>query len=838
MKNRPTIFSLVVVLFSLLPHIATSQLELWGMTSEGGLQKGVIFKTDSAGENFSIVHYFENRERHSKGTLIKASNGKYYGMSEYGGNYGLGCIFEYNSTTDSVFILHHFDGEATGSHPKGDLLEASNGNFYGMTRTGGTLNDRGVVFELDLSDTSFTKIYEFGEYPRGRLPEGSLIEATNGKLYGMTNHGGNLGAGGSGTIFEIDLAGPTLTYIHHFSNSTDDGLNPKGNLLCVNDSLLYGYTPSGGIANQGTVFAYNINTGIHTKLHDFDGLTCQNPTGSPVLATNGNLYGLFQGGSGDSYNGGIFEYDIDDSILSISHNFGWTSGYPSTGGVLGSLVEGKANMLFGMTNRGGAADEGTVFKFNCVTNVFTKLIDFDFVGGQNYNNAYGSLIESTPGKYLGMTNIGGTTDLGTIFEYDTTTESLTTKHSFNAYSLGENPTGSLLAASNGRFYGLTYLGGKYNAGTLFEYHPFTESFKKLHDFNGTPTGANPYGSLIEADDGMFYGMTKWGGVDGQGVLFEFDPATGILINEYDFGWAAEGKGGRPIGRLIQASNGKLYGMTSYGGINFNRGTLFEYDISTNTFTKKHDFYQDGRAPEGSLIETQPGILYGLTKAGGTNDHGTLFEYVISSDSLTVKHHFSNNTDGREPSGDLITASNGKLYGLASNGGTYGHGTVFEFDTVAGGTFTTVYHLQGSTTGSRPYGSLVESSNGNLFGMCHDAAYPYLGTLFKVDTSTNVVTKLMDFDFDNGSKPQYTQLVKVVVGAIWTGAVDTDWHNPANWLQNAVPDPFTDVLILDVSTASGNFPVISTNCRILKLTVTENAMLTVPEGVIFEVNYEQ
>ena len=82
------------------------------------------------------------------------------------------------------------------------------------------------------------------------------------------------------------------------------------------------------------------------------------------------------------------------------------------------------------------------------------------------------------------------------------------------------------------------------------------------------------------------------------------------------------------------------------------------------------------------------------------------------------------------------------------------------------------------------------------------------------------------------------MVKILVGAIWTGAVDSDWHNPSNWLQNAVPDPFTDVIILDVSTASGNFPVISNNCRIRKLTIAENAMLTVPEGVILDVKYEQ
>lgn len=820
-----------IFLFILFNNIK-AQTELWGMTSEGGYSKGVIFKTDSSGSNYSIQHYFENREKNPKGSLIKASNGKYYGMSDNGGNYGLGCILEYDSSSDSVFILHHFDGEATGSHPKGDMLEASNGKLYGMTNTGGTGNNRGVVFELDLSDNTFTKIYEFGEYPLGRLPYGSLIEATNGKLYGMTRDGGYLGAGGSGTIFKLDLSGPTLTFVHTFNNT--DGLHPLGNLLQVNDSLLYGVTPEGGTGGQGTVFKFNIDIDKHTKLYDFDGITGSAPRGTPVEATDGSLYGLFNGGSGDSYNGGIFEYDIDDSTLINKYNFGWSQYHPSTGGVLGSLIEGESNMLFGMTNRGGSKDDGAMFKFNCSSGTFTKLYDFDFDDPQNNDNVFGSLVESSPGKYLGMTNVDGTTGKGTIFEYDTTTTTYTIKHGFNSYSHGENPKGSLLAASNGKFYGLTVTGGKYNAGTLFEYDRFAGVFYKMHDFDGAATGANPNGTLIEATNGKIYGLTKWGGVnDWQGTLFEFDSGTGILTKLHDFAYAPAA--GQPIGSLVQASNGKLYGMSSFGGAHFNRGTLFEYDISTNTFTVKHNFYNDGSAPEGNLIETKPGILYGLTRTGGTNNQGTIFEYEISTGTLATKHNLSNDNDGREPKGDLIMATNGKLYGLASNGGANSQGTVFEYDTTAAGTFTKVHDFIATSTGKFSYGSLVESSDGNLYGMTGGGTdATYYGTLFQVDTSTNSVTKIQDFNYTNGSKPQYTQLIKIVVHADWTGAVSSDWHNPANWLQNAVPDPFTEVVIPDVSVASGNFPVVISNTKVRKLTIDDNATLSVQTGIVFQI----
>jgi hypothetical protein len=284
-------YFLFSIIFIFSPFILNAQLELWGMAYEGGHSKGVIFKTDSSGNNYSIQHYFENREKNPKGTLLQVIDGSdttYYGMSDNGGDYGLGCIFEYDSSDDSVFILHHFDGETTGAHPKGDLMKASNGKFYGMTNGGGVAGI-GVVFEFDLSDTTITKIYDCNHGYNGRLPYGNLIEASNGKLYGMMQQGGNIPSS-NGCIVEIDKNTHSLSISYTFTGGDSDGGGPIGSLLQVNDSLLCGYTPAGGIDNQGTVFQFNINTDTHTKLYDFNGITGSGPRGSPVLATNGNLY--------------------------------------------------------------------------------------------------------------------------------------------------------------------------------------------------------------------------------------------------------------------------------------------------------------------------------------------------------------------------------------------------------------------------------------------------------------------------------------------------------------------------------------------------------------------
>ena len=223
-----------------------------------------------------------------------------------------------------------------------------------------------------------------------------------------------------------------------------------------------------------------------------------------------------------------------------------------------------------------------------------------------------------------MTRVGGTAGMGTISEWDTVTDTYSIKHSFDSYSPGIKPACSLLAASNGRFYGLTVAGGTYNAGTLFEYNPFTGTHKKLHDFDGASTGANPHGRLIEATDSTFYGMTTYGGNNGKGVIFRFDPRTNTLTKIHNF---VNATGEEPFGSLLQASNGKLYGMTSFGGggVNFNRGVLFEYDISSGTYSLLQYFNTiPGSGPRGSLIETSPGILFGLTYTHGANSAGTFF----------------------------------------------------------------------------------------------------------------------------------------------------------------------------------------------------------------------
>src|SRR5579862_5126414 len=90
-----------------------------------------------------------------------------------------------------------------------------------------------------------------------------------------------------------------------------------------------------------------------------------------------------------------------------------------------------------------------------------------------------------------------------------------------------------MQASNGKLYGMTYAGGSSGVGVIFSFDPLSSTYIKLRDLDG-PNGYNPYGSLIQASDGKLYGVMYGGGTSDLGVIFSFDPASSTYIKLKDF----------------------------------------------------------------------------------------------------------------------------------------------------------------------------------------------------------------------------------------------------------------------------------------------------------------
>lgn len=361
----------------------------------------------------------------------------------------------------------------------------------------------------------------------------------------------------------------------------------------------------------------------------------------------------------------------------------------------------------------GGAGMGTINVFDPLNNSDTAAVDFT---GPNGNSAYVSnFIQLKDGNLYGMTAFGGNGN-GNIIRY-----SIQTGKDSVLYNLPSNGDsgqfiyGSLCHATNDLLYGMTYEGGTiYGSGVLFSFDYHTGTYRVLVQFRGATIGAYPTGTPIQVTDSLLYGQTSYNNEYGYntGTLFKYNIYTGDTTRVYTFTGGADG--GYPRGSLIKASNGLLYGLTLLGGTHDN-GVLFSFNTTTNTETVLVNFGAgtNGSYPEESLLQASDSNLYGTTKNGGLYGAGTLFRYNIATNTETVLYNFNNafDTDGAYPITDLIQASDGLLYGNTFVSGTYGYGTIYSYN-LASNTKKTLYSYT-NATGTYPYGDPFEAMSANV-----------------------------------------------------------------------------------------------------------------------------
>ena len=326
-----------------------------------------------------------------------------------------------------------------------------------------------------------------------------------------------------------------------------------------------------------------------------------------------------------------------------------------------------------------------------------------------------SLIRGSDGAFYGTTSGGGSNSGGTVFRI-TPGGTLTTLYSFCSQAGcadGENPLAGLIQANDGNFYGTTSLGGAHRIGTVFKLTP-GGTLTTLHSFcsqfsppNACQDGTDPTGSLIQATDGNFYGTTATGGGDAanEGTIFKLTPG-GVLTTLYVFCSQLNCVDGeQPIAGLVQGTDGNFYGTTRFGGIARN-GTIFKITPG-GSLTTLYSFCSqtncaDGAIPIASLIQATDGNFYGTTALGGpagVAGFGTVFK-VTPSGALTTLYSFctqANCPDGSQPAAGLVQGNDGNFYGTTTMGGTNNLGTIFQI--TPSGTLTTLHSFNGTDGGN-------------------------------------------------------------------------------------------------------------------------------------------
>ena len=377
-----------------------------------------------AGEPFKLMHAFAGAPAGSRpyAALVAAPDGSLYGTTGEGGtsthclDRGCGTIFR-TKPNGATTILHSFDNVTDGSAPLAGLLLASDGNFYGTTYIGGPLVG-GTLFSISPKG-KFKLLHTFQRAGAGGSgPAGTLAEGPDGAIYGTTNEGG-AGTGpqcfvdhdGCGTVFKYTRRSG-VEVLHSFSGDGGDGAFPSGSLLMANDGNLYGTTYGGGAQQRGTLYRITPG-GVMTVLHQFDVATGAEPNGGLVQAADGALYGTtFIGGS--KLGGTVFRITTAGEY-SLVHEFDYDQG---DDGPIGTLVIGPRKLLYGVLLYGGDLARcwggcGSAYSVS-MTGEFARLHVF---AGGDADGRWPSdgLVRFGDKKLAGMTQYGGAQGVGVIY---------------------------------------------------------------------------------------------------------------------------------------------------------------------------------------------------------------------------------------------------------------------------------------------------------------------------------------------------------------------------------------------------------------------------------------
>lgn len=372
----------------------------------------------------------------------------------------------------------------------------------------------------------------------------------------------------------------------------------------------------------------------------------------------------------------------------VFHSFSFTDGSSPNG----DLLRDSEGNFYGTTQFGGSSNRGLVFELDAKGN---ETILYTFTGGADGGIPIGRVIRDSAGNLYGITSLGGdpTCSCGTVFKL-TKSGTLKVLHSFKGGKDGAQNEGQPelgLVMVNGDLYGSASFGGvsgcdgSLGCGVLFKVTPSGKE-TVLHRFTGQAEGAFPQ-DLISDQAGNIYGASGGSYMQGNaGTIFKLD-TTGKLTTLYTFPGGTDGVS--PRWRLLRNANGVFYGVTQFGGdatdckvASSGCGVVFAVNAAdkervVHTFGKP----PGGEEPSGGLLDVA-GTFYGVTVYGGTVNSNCMFGCgvvyrVSNSGKYSVLYRFTGGSDGALPSGSLTEDASGNVYGATDSGGNGNNGVIYE-----------------------------------------------------------------------------------------------------------------------------------------------------------------
>jgi uncharacterized repeat protein (TIGR03803 family) len=358
---------------------------------------------------------------------------------------------------------------------------------------------------LSLAQTRATYLHVFTGPPSdGQSPYAALATDGSGNFY-------RGGAYEAGTVFKVVPNTLSETIIYSFGATPTDGEYPFGSLVLDRSGNIYGTTTAVALTATGPSSGSMLPATSRSSIASRVAPTEATPGGNMARDAAGNFYGGAHDGGNQACEFGCGTvFDISPSgVFTLVYAFS----DPSLGYNPGLLVRDPASgTLYGATLYGGdtsgdcngAFGRGAIFEIDS-TGAYSML--HAFTGG--LDGGYGPAITTLyDGNLYGMTEAGGTSNDGVIFELSTATGVETVLYNFDG-SDGLGPTGGVIRDAVGNLYGTALGGGKYNLGTSFKLD--TLGVLHTHNFPGGKGGNSPWAGLIRGGAGKFYGTTLYGG---------------------------------------------------------------------------------------------------------------------------------------------------------------------------------------------------------------------------------------------------------------------------------------------------------------------------------------
>ena len=683
-------------------------------TSGGSTGRGSLYRVNSDGSGYSVLHDFQGPEGSAPMGRIALLHGKIYGVTTSGGDQNSGTLYEFDLTSSDLHAVQSFEPDTRPSgltsageqiygvfqqNPNPGIftydpgspslgvttfysfssedcsspqeLAAGDGSLFGFC-TGGGPSGGGIAFRLGLSDSKFEILHQFGDAGNGSGAQPISAPLIAGDtLFGIV--GSSVAEINSPGIFKMALTGEhSLSFLWRRAKDSDIEFpvalasNGAGGVLAT---LISGGGPDG----SGGVLSVNPDgeSGLHPFASDQN---IANPV-SPVIVSRGSWFGTFIRGVNETApgtRGGIFRMDPNGSasrILSfIPENKGSrTDGAPVRLGT----------KLYGVTGIGGAGQGGTLYSIDPDSGTTSTLYEFGW-GADAGANPSGGLI-AYQNRLYGLTTScgggalvgGGCAGAGTLYSYDPENDSITTLVHFSEGIGLSNPRGSL-TLMNQSLYGVTLSGGDFNHGAIFE---FDLRGGRLSRIASVPEDSStPEGGL--ANDGTsLFGVMGAGGKSGNGYLYQLAPSdergSWTLLGLHAFLEDANVS----IGGNLLYHSGSLIGTTMGNGSGL-RGTLYKFDLGSGVFRVLHRFLggrEDLGAPLPGIVQSG-NILFGMTLPYDDDrthpDRGpALYRFDTNTLVLQILHSWRGETAREEwgQPGSSLTLLGSTLFGTRSDG---------------------------------------------------------------------------------------------------------------------------------------------------------------------------